>query len=74
MLNWLLNVAGGLWLELFGPILEEVSQFWDACFGRGQVLVAEAGQAREHLREYALFEARVDPGGLVQEVTLGEVF
>ena len=60
-------------VQIAGPALEEVPHCWDTCFWGGQVLVAEAGQFPEHLRQYAVLEARIDPGGLVQEVILGEV-
>jgi hypothetical protein len=60
--------AWELLLQFLGPGGEEVSQRWDARFGGGQVLVAESGEAAEHLRRYPLVEAGIDPGGLLQEV------
>jgi len=43
------------------------------CFGGGQIRVAEAGQAAEHLRKEVPVEAPIDPRSLSEEIFLGEV-
>ena len=42
-------------------------------FRGGQIRVAEAGQATEHLREDVPVEAPIDLGGLSEEIVPGEV-
>jgi hypothetical protein len=41
--------------------------------GAGRSWSLKRTKLSEHLREYAFLEARIDQGGLVQEVIIGEV-